>query len=283
MPINAGFEFQRLEDDLAHAESVSEKIRILQKMLQVGPKHKGAEKLRNGIKKRIVKCKTLLEKEKKAAKGGGRGISIKKEGAAQVVIIGVTNSGKSTVLSKITNAKPLIADYEFTTKIPEMGSMDYEGVVVQVVEIPAIIGDFLEREKGPMFFGIIRHADLIVIMNSSKGDVALVKKELRDAGIRFKGVLVKSTLEPEKIKKKIWSKLGLIYVYTKSIGRGKDHPPVSLKDGSNVRDLARVVHKDFVENFDFAKVWGASAKFDAQTVGFNHILKEGDIIELHLK
>jgi len=199
------------------------------------------------------------------------------------VIIGVTNSGKSTILSKITNAKPLIADYEFTTKIPEMGSMDYEGVVVQVVEIPAIIEDFLEKEKGPMFLGIIRHADLIVIADSSKEDVAIVKRELREAGIRFKGVLIKSCIESERIKKKIWSKLGLIYVYTKSIGKGKDYPPVSLDIGSNVRTLARVVHKDFVENFDFAKVWGKSAKFDAQTVGFNHILKEGDIIELHLK
>lgn len=283
MPINAGFEFQRLEDDLAHAESVSEKIRILQKMLQVGPKHKGAEKLRNGIKKRIVKYKLLLEKEKKASKGSGGGISIKKEGAAQVVIIGVTNSGKSTLLSKLTNAKPVIADYEFTTVLPEIGSLDYNGVVLQTIEVPAITEEFLEKEMGPSFLSIIRHSDLIVLIYQNKEDIKFVKNELSEAGIPFKGILVKFDEDIEKIKENIWKNLNLIYVYTKTPGKKKDYPPVALKKGSNVRKLAQIVHKDFINKFDFAKIWGTSAKFDAQTVGLNHVLKEGDVIELHLK
>jgi hypothetical protein len=43
------------------------------------------------------------------------------------------------------------------------------------------------------------------------------------------------------------------------------------------------VHKDFVRRFDYARVWGLSAKFEGQRVGLNHLLKEGDVIELHLK
>jgi ribosome-interacting GTPase 1 len=283
MPINAGFEFQRLEDDLAHADSISEKVRILQKMLQVGPKHKSAEKLRNGIKKRIVKYKSMLQKEKQASKGSGGSISIKKEGSAQVVLIGVTNVGKSTLLAKLTNAKPLIADYEFTTVLPEVGTLNYNGVIIQTIEVPAITENFLDKELGPSFLSIARHADLIVIVSKNRTDTKIIKNELIEAAIPFKGIIVKSTDVVEKVKKKIWSKLGLIYVFTKTPGKKKDYPPVALKKGSTVKELAEVVHKDFIKKFKFAKIWGASAKFDAQTVGLNHVLKEEDIIEVHIK
>nr|MBA4404649.1 GTP-binding protein [Nanoarchaeum sp.] len=74
-----------------------------------------------------------------------------------------------------------------------------------------------------------------------------------------------------------------VYVYTKSPGKNKDFPPIALNKGSNVRKLALSVHKDFVRRFDYARVWGLSAKFEGQRVGLNHLLKEGDVIELHLK
>lgn len=280
MPINAGYEYENAEKEYLDAKSIPDKLKCLQRMLSVAPSHKGAEKLRNDIKQRISKYKGLLEREKKLAKKGGKGFSIKKEGAARVVLIGVTNSGKSILLGKITNAKPKIADYEYTTKKPEIGTMDYKGVIIQVIEIPAIIKNYLDKEKGPTYMGIIRDSDLIVLVSRDKEDVKLVKSELKDAGIRFNGLLVSSK---EDIKEMIWEKLGLIYVYTKSPGRDKDYPPVALKDGSNVRDLASTVHKDFIKRFDYANIWGESIKHQGMRCGLKHILSEGDIVELHLR
>jgi ribosome-interacting GTPase 1 len=281
MPTNVTYEYENAEKEYLEANSFSDKIKCLKKMLTAVPKHKGTENLRNDIKRRISKYKTLVEKEKKVSKSGGRGESIKKEGAARVILIGVTNSGKSTLLSKITNAKTLIADYEFTTKKPEMGTMDYDGVTLQVVEIPAISKDFLGKEKGAAYMSLVRDSNLIVIVSRSKEDVILVKKELVEAGIKFKGIVLDS--KDEKAKEKIWKKLKLIYVYTKSPGKDKDHPPIALRRGSNVKELARNVHKDFINRFDYARVWGKGAKFDGQRVGLNHTLKEKDIVELHLK
>ena len=282
MPINAGPEYQKLEKEYAEADTISEKIRILQKMLQVGPKHKGAEKLRNDIKKRISKYKDLVEKEKKSKKGS-KGISIKKEGAAQVVIIGKTNTGKSFLLSKLTNAKPLIADYEYTTVKPEIGTMDYNGILLQLIEIPAMSENYLEKEKGPMFLGIVRGADLIVILGKNKNDIDLVKNELKTAEIKFHGLTYDSDFKVESVKDQIWKKLDLIYVYTKSPGKNKDYPPVALDKKATVKELASKVHKDFIKKFKNAKIWGPSAKHEGILVGLNHELMTGDVVEFHLK
>jgi ribosome-interacting GTPase 1 len=279
MPINAKPEYLKLELEYPLARTSEEKLRILQKMLQTAPSHKGAEKLRNGIKQKISKYKKILEKEKKSKKGS-KGFSIKKEGAAQVTIIGVTNSGKSTLLSRITNAKPKIADYEFTTKKPEVGTMNYKGIIVQVIEIPAITKNSIEKEHGPAFWGITRDSDLIIITDK---DTQLIKKELEDADIENKKITINPDVDSEKIKSLVWKNLNLIYVYTKSPGKEKDQPPVALPKKSTVRDLTLKVHKDFLKNFDYAKVWGPSAKHPAMRVGLNHKLKEEDVIEIHTK
>jgi uncharacterized protein len=283
MPTNVSPEYQKAEKEYFLAETLSDKIRCSQKMLSTLNKHKGTENLEKEIKQRISKYKSLLEKEKQARKGKGGGISVKKENAAQVVLIGKTNSGKSFLLSKITNATPLVADYEHTTKIPEIGTMEYNGVPIQVVEIPAITENFLEKDKGPMFLGIIRGADLIVILAEDKKEEKFIKNELDLAGIKGTRIVVRKKDDPYHIKNKIWSSLNLIYVFTKTPGKKKDYPPVALRKGSSIKELALNVHKDFVKKFDFAKVWGKSAKHEGMKCGLKHILQTNDIIELHTK
>jgi ribosome-interacting GTPase 1 len=44
--------------------------------------------------------------------------------------------------------------------------------------------------------------------------------------------------------------------------------------------LARVIHKDLADQFKFARIWGPSA-FDGQKVQSNHVLEEGDVVEIH--
>jgi len=305
MPINAGIDYQKAEQEYYEAKTTEQKIKALKKMLTLAPTHKGAEKLRSSIKQRLAKLKYTKEKEIKQVKRGHT-ISIKKEGAAQVVLIGKTNSGKSLLLSKITNAKPEIAAYEFTTKKPEFGIMDYNGVEVQIVEIPAIVEDFLDKENGPALMSIVRSADLMVIVAIEEEDFKFVLNELQDAAVDFDGLIVFNSAKNIKnyytldfngdisdIKEKIWSRLGLIYVYTKQPGKKKDFPPVALEKGSNVKDLTLKVHKDFMKiNIKdkgktkiiikpYARVWGKSVKHDGTRVGMSHQLECGDVVELH--
>lgn len=182
MPINATPEYQAAERKYNEAKTVQEKIAALEEMLRKAPGHKGAESLRADIKSKLAKFRAQTEKEKQAA-GKKFQISVKKEGAAQVVLVGITNSGKSYLLSKLTNAKPGISEHEFTTKMPEVGVMEYQGVKIQIVEIPAITRDYLNKGKGPTFFSIIRNSDLVVFVIKEENEMKMLKEEFGKASI----------------------------------------------------------------------------------------------------
>jgi hypothetical protein len=75
--------------------------------------------------------------------------------------------------------------------------------------------------------------------------------------------------------------LGVVRVYTKAPGKApaKDHP-FTLRRGQTVEDVARLVHKDIAQSLKYARVWGRSG-FEGQHVGREHILEDGDVVELH--
>lgn len=310
MPVNAGPEYAVAEVEYKKAKTSQEKIKALERMYTLAPKHKSSEGLLREIKTKISKFKAKVEKER-AKKGGGFSLSIKKEGAAQVALVGLTNSGKSTILKKLTGAKVEIADYPFTTKMPEVGVMDYHGVKIQLVEVPAFFEGFIESERGPAFMSIARSADLIVIVldgvGNCEGDLKIINNEFSKTFMALKKirqekieneikkclVVVNKVMNNFKcsypvcwiddLKHGIWNMLGLIYVQTKQQGKKADWPPVALKKKSTVRDLANLVHKDFVKNFKYARIWGKSVKHDRSTAGLDHTLEEGDVIEIHTK
>lgn len=191
MPINAGPEYFKAEAKYNVAKTSLEKISALEEMLRVGPNHKSTENLRAKIKSKIAKLRAQLEKERQIGKGKGKGanLTIKREGAAQIILASVTNAGKSTLLGAVTNAKPLVADYKFTTTRPEVGIMDYKGVQMQLIEIPAFFEDFAYKGEGPTFFSIIRSADLVVFLidntQNEKMQLDLLHQEFEKADIKL--------------------------------------------------------------------------------------------------
>ena len=278
MPINAGVKYGKAEQEFQQATTIQEKLNALKKMWSTAPKHKSSEGLQKEIKTKISKYKELLEKEKKQKKSGGKSLSIKKEGAATICIVGTTNSGKSTLLKKLTNANVEIASYPFTTKKPEIGILDYHGVKLQIIEIPAIVENFEEAELGPSMLAIIKQSDLIIVTFKDKEELKILDKELYDINLPKLYYF-----DQENIKELIWNFLNLIKVYTKQPGKKPDYPPVALKKGSTIRELAQYIHKDFLKKFDYAKITGKSAKFTGQRGGLDHKLEDDDIVEFHLK
>ena len=258
------------------------------------------------IKTKLAKIKGKIEKER-AKKAGGFSLSIKKEGAAQIVLVGLTNSGKSSIIQKFTNARPLVAEYEYTTKTPEIAIMDYNGIKIQLVEIPSLFPRFAESEKGPTYFAIARSADLITIIldgtRNCNEDLKAIEREFENASIKLKKIKSSEGLKclivvnkvltnfkseypicwVDDFKEAAWRMLDLIYVYTKQPGKEKDYPPVALTKASSVEQLASIVHKDFVKKFKFARVWGKSVKHNGSNVSLSHTLSEGDAVEFHAK
>ncbi|MBA7529214.1 hypothetical protein ES705_21408 [subsurface metagenome] len=86
----------------------------------------------------------------------------------------------------------------------------------------------------------------------------------------------------EELKRAIYQMLDIIRVYTKTPRQKPDfNDPIILKRGSTLEDAAAAVHKDFAQKLKYARIWG-SGKHDGLMAKRNHILKDGDVIELHL-
>ncbi len=189
MPVNAGVEYIAAEQKYHNAGTKEEKLAALIEMLRTVPKHKGTENLRKEFTVKIAKLRQEIEKEKTIGtkKGaGGPTVNIKKEGAAQIAIIGLPNSGKSTLLNKLTGVETKVADYPFTTTVPVVGMMNYKGVPLQLVEMPALIeGSHEGKANGPQIISSIRNADSLVILCSTDEEKKIILKELEVSDIKI--------------------------------------------------------------------------------------------------
>lgn len=87
-----------------------------------------------------------------------------------------------------------------------------------------------------------------------------------------------------ELGKAIFDSLGIIRIYTKEPGSKahSDHP-FALRKGATVNDLTKNIHKELLENFIFAMVWGKRLPFSPKKVGLNFKLEDGDIVEIHAK
>ena len=187
MPINLNPEAQVALKKLEEAETKEQKAAAIQELLQCMNKHKGTEKFENQLKKRLAKLKAELEKEKLRKSGVSSVFSVKKQGAGQVILVGLTNTGKSAVLNHLTGAKARVDHYPFKTTRPEVGILNFNLVPIQIVETPALFEGFKNSENGPPVLSTIRNADSIVLVIDLSQDVLkqvnILLYELESAGI----------------------------------------------------------------------------------------------------
>jgi small GTP-binding protein len=88
----------------------------------------------------------------------------------------------------------------------------------------------------------------------------------------------------DELKDLIFDRLDLMRIYLKEPGKDADmEVPLIAFRKNKIRDLCEKLHKDFVSKFKFARVWGKSAKFGGQKLMLGHTLKDGDILELHMR
>lgn len=239
-------------------------------MLRELPRHKGCENLRSQLTAKLAK----LKKEAISAKKRGRKEKgIQKEGDAQICVLGKTMSGKSWLLQKLTDAKPQLANHPYTTTKPQIGMMNWRGVKIQLIEIPATF-------DAP-YMSICRTADAIALIIKNDSEKEELMELLHKYFIRRPHIFINAHAEePESIRQRLGSVLSLIIVYTKT-SRGTS--PMALPAGANVRSFAERIHKDFIKNFRFAFLWRTiGEKKRKSQVGLDYILHDGDVVELHM-
>lgn len=164
MPANLPPTYYEAEKRLREAKSSQDRLEILEEMLTIMPKHKGTDKLRADLRRRIAKVK----EEALSKKGGARGVSysIEREGAAQVIVVGPPNTGKSSLVAALTNARPEIAPFPHTTWKPTPGMAPFENIKFQLVDMPPLTREYLD----PWMTDLMRRADLLLLLLSLHGD-----------------------------------------------------------------------------------------------------------------
>ena len=369
--------------------STPEKIRLMREFLSLVPKHKGTSKLIANVKRRIVALEREMERSKAKRKRARRDFfSIPKEGAGQVVILGPTNVGRSSLLASLTNANPQVSPIPYTTLKPVPAMLPYEDIQFQLIEAPPLEAGAAEgRMHGPQILGMARNADGLILMvdlssdpvgqfkmlsselekadilmeepeghveitrqgmgstvrvvgggiltdctvddvrrllNSYRVNSAIVritgkvrlddienalfasvvykptllianKADIPEAGERFKELLecvggrVRTLMVScedgrglRDIGRLIFEMLGIIRVYSKEpSSREPSRVPVVVKRGTRVIEVAEKLHSELFKRFRYARIWGPSAKYLGEKVGANHILMDGDTVEIH--
>jgi uncharacterized protein len=393
MPTNLPPEAMDKWELVEAAHSPKEKMDAMIEFLKYVPHHKGTMKLRGEMNRKISLIRADLDKKKRMGTGkssGGPKLFVEKEGSAQIALIGMTNVGKSCLMSATTNSKVVVTPTPFSTHEPVPGIMNFLDVQFQIVEAPAVMeGSAGGRAAGHVTLGLARNADGVILMIDLSRDpieqldlvlaeleksrvlvskpsgrvdidrrhagaalrVILVGKlldcsmqdvedllrsyKLNDAIVRISGevrlddvedaifettiykpaVIVANKLDlkgsaanlrllksyvngrlpivPMSCEQKtgitelgqaLLESLKIIRIYTKEPGSKEDtgHPFV-MRHGATINDLAKNIHKEFVQNFLFAMVWAKRLPFSPKKVGLGFVLEDGDIVEIHAK
>ncbi len=232
-------------------------------------------------------------------------LEVRRDGVAQIALVGPPNAGKSSLLQALSSIQIKTGDYAFTTTRPVPSVTYIHDCRVQLVEIPGLIeGAAEDRGGGKALLGVLRGADAIVLCHASTMPLAMlatIRAELEAAGIEKRTLIAVTKLdeagEPrvdeiaraaglpaigvsvldddslDRLRIEIWELTRLIRVWL----RGEAQ---ALSPGATVADAARAVHHELGESCTGARVTGPSAKFDAQRVGRDHVLADGDVVEI---
>jgi hypothetical protein len=206
MPANLPPMYFEAEKRFREAKTPESKVDALEEMLAIMPKHKGTDKLRADLRRKISKFKTQAQ-QKKGTSGRGTAYAIEKEGAGQLVVIGPPNTGKSSLVAALTNATPEIAAFPHSTWKPTPGMVPFENIQFQLIDTPPISKDYTD----PWMADLIRRADILILQVDLRGDPL---QQLEDTLSVLEGwrVFPQGVPIPEDLKKAPFIKKALLVV-----------------------------------------------------------------------
>lgn len=186
MPANLTPDYLAAEERFRAAQTTEEKLIALDEMYATIPKHKGTEKLRADIKRRISKLRSKEKLYGKKVKSFDE-FNVEKQGAGQIVLLGLPNSGKSSLLNRLTSVKPDITEYSYSTTRPLPGMMEFEDISIQLVDTPPICGEATERG----IINLTRNADAVaVVLDASDNTLLDQIEDIREELSKSRAVLV---------------------------------------------------------------------------------------------
>ncbi len=307
MPMPHRTQMQLIERRLFGKEG-SECVRELRAILQELPGY------RNGPYANIRKwvLEQIEEAHKRSHVIQRDSVAVRREGVAQVTLVGAPNAGKSSLLHTLSHVQIKIGDYTFTTLQSVAALTRISGVLVQLVEIPGLISGAAEGcGGGRALLSVLRGADAIVycldvgelydVLQDVRNEVALAGIDLPSmlaatkmdeanegdlaalqAAVPDLSVVGVSIIEDKSLvafKEAVWKLTGLIRIYLRH-NKQVDEEPLAMEPGVTIIDVATKVHQELGATCRGARIWSPSARFDDQQVGRDHPVQDGDIVEI---
>ncbi len=254
MPTNLPPEAAEAEKRYKAAATNPEKMARLEEFMSLIPKHKGTDKLRAGLRKRLSKLREQAQAGKRKG-GGARGADaawrVEREGSGQLALVGPPNAGKSALLAALTKATPEVAAYPWTTRTPIPGMMHFENVQIQLLDTPPLTREHLE----PELIDLIRRADAVLLTIDLQADAI---GQLEEAvALLAERKIVPAHLKPEEPAR------GVVYppllvlvnkcddeaadgdfeVFCELLESEWSLQPVSAESGRNLDELRRSVYE----------------------------------------
>lgn len=308
MKIHHDIEFAKLRSRLGSTGTMDERVELLRQLVALNPrdpKNRGFSAKYRAELAKLQRHKSMSRKH--APQTGYSAIHYSR----QVAVVGETNTGKSTLLARLTGATCTISDKPFTTFKPEVGTALCNDVPVQVVEVPAVFPGDSDPDK----FRFLRNTDVLCICVRKGAQAQAIVDMLEDALIlpvphpveagRHKQrpkdeILEKPALvaawdpsigvtsleavpadAPDEVRRRIYGLLGIQRMYCERKDEGNHSPAVfdAARDVT-VEDLALSVDRRLLKTYGRARVYGMSAAYEGQVVGLQHVLADGDRAEL---
>ena len=172
---------------------------------------------------------------------------------ADIGLIGLPNAGKSTLISKVSQAKPKIADYPFTTINPVLGIAKYKNHELVIADIPGLIeGAHEGKGLGHRFLGHIERCELLLhLIDANESDVIETWKIVKDEISAYskdlnekKEIIVLSksdTVEDIEMNKKV----EILKKHTH-----KDVFKISSVTGNGINSILRILHDNISKNIE---------------------------------
>src|SRR4030042_406971 len=180
MPTNLPPHYFDAEKRYREAKTAPEKIAALEEMLAIMPKHKGTDHLKADLRRRIAK---LMQSGGKKAAVQRAAMTVQKEGAAQVPVVGTPNSGKSSIVNALTNASPTIAEYPFAPYTIIPGMMEYENIQIQLLDTPPLVAGSTLALLPP---NLVRADALLIVIDLSEDPLSQMETITSElAGMRI--------------------------------------------------------------------------------------------------
>jgi uncharacterized protein len=244
---------------------------------------------------------------KGAAKGVGRGrevFSVLRNADLIIVVVDVFEHDQLETLIKelydadmrLNQKKPNVRIRKLdrggiqigkTVKLTKLEDMTIKAILNEfhTCNAQVVIRDDITAEQ---FIDAIENNKKYLPMVLAVNKIDLADDEALKAAKKFykEGVFISAEKKTgiEEVKEAIFQKLSLMRIYLKEVGKDADMDiPLIIKENATIADVCDKLHRDFIKRFRFAKVWGKSAKFPAQRFNSTHVLKDGDILQIHLK